>query len=132
VYLGLLSACRSDVNEDSVLRCPVDVGPGTPSSSSDTTAPTVAITAPANSAMVSGGVTVSANASDNVGVVGVQFQLDGVDLGAELTAVPYSMSWNTTTASNGGYILTAVARDAAGNADTSTAVNVTTLHTAQT
>src|SRR2546426_1150851 len=40
---------------------------------SDTTAPTVAITPPARRATVSGTITVSASATDNVGVVGVQF-----------------------------------------------------------
>ena len=39
----------------------------------DTTAPTVSLTAPANGATVSGTINVTANASDNVGVVGVQF-----------------------------------------------------------
>jgi Bacterial Ig domain/YetA-like protein len=91
---------------------------------SDTTPPTVSITAPANAATVSGSVTVSANASDNVGVVGVQFLLDGVNLGAEDTASPYSATWNTTTASNGSHTLTARARDAAGNS-ASASVTVT-------
>ena len=91
----------------------------------DTTAPTVSLTAPASGATVSGSVTVSANASDNVGVVGVQFRLDGNNLGAEDTAAPYSTSWNTTGASNGSHSLTAVARDAAGNLRTSTARTIT-------
>jgi hypothetical protein len=82
----------------------------------DTTLPTVSFTAPASGAVVSGtSVTVSASASDNVGVAGVQFELDGVDLGAEDTASPYEISWNTTTTTNGSHTLTAVARDAAGN-----------------
>src|SRR6202040_1096764 len=83
--------------------------------SNDTTPPTVSISAPANGATVSGTVTVSANASDNVGVVGVQFRLDGANLAVEDTTAPYSISWDTTTASNGSHTLTAVARDAAGN-----------------
>ena len=66
-------------------------------------------------------MTVAANASDNVGVAGVQFKLDGANLGAEDTASPYSVTWNTTTATNGSHTLTAVARDAAGNTTTSTA-----------
>jgi hypothetical protein len=83
----------------------------------DGTPPTVALTAPANGATVSGSaVTVSANASDNIGVVGVQFKLDGVNLGAEDTAAPYSVNWDTTGATNGTHQLTAVARDAAGKA----------------
>lgn len=91
----------------------------------DTTAPTVSITAPASGATVSGTVTVSANASDNVGVTGVQFKLDGVNLGSEDIASPYSVSWNTTTIANGSHTLTATARDAAGNTMTSSAVAVT-------
>ena len=43
----------------------------------DTTAPTVSLTGPAEGATVSGTVTLSANASDNVGVAGVQFKVDG-------------------------------------------------------
>src|SRR5205807_8921718 len=91
----------------------------------DTTPPTVSMTAPAAGATVAGTVTVSASATDNVGVVGVQFKLDGANLGAEVTVAPYSVSWNTTTATAGAHTLTAVARDAAGNATTSPAVSVT-------
>lgn len=74
---------------------------------------------------MSGTTTVSASASDNVGVVGVQFKLDGNNLGAEVGSPPYSVSWNTTTATAGSHTLTAVARDAAGNSATSTPVTVT-------
>ena len=103
---------------------------GPPIAGSDTTAPTVSITAPTGGTTVSGTITVSANASDNVGVSGVQFKLDGANLGAEDTTSPYSTSWNTTTATNGGHSLIAVARDAAGNATTSSAVSVTVNNTA--
>ena len=85
----------------------------------------MSVTSPAGSATVSGTITVTANASDNVGVAGVQFLLDGVNLGAEDTTAPYFVSWNTATASNGTHTLTARARDAAGNLTTSTAVTVT-------
>ncbi len=91
----------------------------------DSTPPTVAITAPAANATVSGTVTVSAATGDNVGVAGVQFRLDGANLGTEATAAPYTIAWNTTAASNGPHTLTAVARDAAGNTTTSATVSVT-------
>src|SRR5438552_775449 len=94
----------------------------------DTTPPTVSITSPVSGATVGGTTSVTANASDDVGVVGVQFLLDGANLGAEDTATPYSMSWNTTTASNGSHTLTAVARDAAGNRTTSAPVTVTVFN----
>src|SRR5207302_1454578 len=91
----------------------------------DVTLPTVSITAPAAAATISGAVTVTASATDNVGVVGVQFQLDGGPLGAEVTVAPYSVVWDTTTASLGAHTLAAVARDAAGNLGTAAAVTVT-------
>src|SRR5438128_2496883 len=91
----------------------------------DVTPPTVSITAPAAGSTVVGTVTVSASATDNIGVVGVQFKLDGANLGAEATVAPYSVAWNTTTAVTGAHTLTAVARDAAGNIATSAAVSET-------
>lgn len=95
----------------------------------DTTAPTISSTAPINGATVSGSIVFSASASDNVGVVGVQFKLDGSSLGAEDTSAPYSVTWDTTGAIDGTHTLTAVARDAAGNTTTSSAVTVTIENT---
>jgi hypothetical protein len=95
-----------------------------PTGPNDTTAPTVTITAPAALATVVHTVTVSATATDNVGVVGVRFKLDGANLGAEMTAAPYAVNWDTATAVNGTHTLTAVARDAAGNTATSAGVVV--------
>ncbi len=93
---------------------------------SDTTRPNVSVTAPGNNATVSGAaVVVSASASDNVAVAGVQFQMDGVNFGSELYAAPYAQTWNTTASANGLYRLTAIARDAAGNRATSAVVNIT-------
>jgi len=86
--------------------------------------PSVSITAPTSGAMVSGTITVSASATDDVGVVGVQFKLDGRYLGPELSTGPYAISWNTASVSNGLHTLTAVARDVAGNTSTSKAVTV--------
>lgn len=91
----------------------------------DLTPPTVSLANPGNGAIVSGAVAVSATASDNVGVVGVQLQLDGVNLGAELHSPPYSANVNSATLSNAAHVLSAVARDAAGNTATaSTTVTV--------
>jgi len=91
----------------------------------DTTPPTVSLTAPAIGATISGlSVTVSASASDNVGVTGVQFKLNGANLGAEKTSAPYSVTLNTITLLDGTHTLSAVARDTAGNQTTSSAVSV--------
>src|SRR5437773_1378122 len=94
----------------------------------DTTPPAVSITSPASGTIVAGTISVTASASDNVRVVGVQFLLDGLNAGAEVTAAPYSVSWNTTTASRGSHTLTAVARDGDGNHTTSAPVSVTVVN----
>ncbi len=99
--------------------------PGITCPSPDNTPPTVSITSPASGATVSGTITITATASDNRGVAGVQFQLDGANGGGEDTTAPYSAPWDTTTASNGAHTLTAVARDTAGNWTTSSPVTVT-------
>jgi hypothetical protein len=91
----------------------------------DSTRPTVAMTAPAAGASLTGTVAVTADASDNIGVAGVRFQLDGANLGTEDTTAPYTINWDTSTATAGAHSLTAIARDAAGNTATSTAVSVT-------
>lgn len=96
-----------------------------PPTGGDTTAPTVNVTAPGAGATVSGTVTLSANAADNVGVVGVQFQVNGANAGAEVTSAPYNVSWNAGAVASGAHTVTAVARDAAGNRTTSAAVSIT-------
>src|SRR5262249_23355400 len=96
----------------------------------DTTPPSVAVTAPAGGASVSGSVTVSASAADNTAVAGVQFLLDGANLNGEVTAAPYTTSWTTTAVANGAHTLTARARDAAGNLTTSPPVSVTVANVA--
>ena len=94
--------------------------------SGDTTPPAVAVTAPTGGTTVLGpSVTVSATASDAVGVTGVQFKLDGANLGSEDTTSPFSIGWDTTPIANGSHVLMAVARDAAGNSTTSAAATVT-------
>ena len=95
----------------------------------DTTSPSVAVSAPAAGATVSGQVQVSATASDNVAVAGVQFKLDGANLGVEDTSAPYTTSWDTTVSSNGAHSLSALARDAAGNQTLSGSVTVTVQNT---
>ncbi len=109
----------------------IQIVPGS-STPADTIAPSVSITAPASGATVSGTISVTAAASDNVNVVGVQFQVDGTNLGAEDTTAPYARLLDTTTLSNGTHFLTAIARDAAGNQATSAAVGVIISNSAAT
>jgi len=92
----------------------------------DSTPPVVSVTAPAAGSTVRGTVAVSSStATDNVGIQGVQFKLDGVLLGVEDTAAPYTVQWNTASVANGSHSLVAVARDWRGNVTTSAAVEVT-------
>jgi hypothetical protein len=90
----------------------------------DTTPPTITISAPSAGATVSGITTVGASAFDNVAIAGVQFKVNGVNLGPELTAAPYLTSWDTSSLPNGACSISAVARDAAGNQTTSAKVTV--------
>ena len=87
----------------------------------DTSAPTASITTPVNGATVALTVAAAASAADDIGVAGVQFQLDGVALGAEDKSAPYTVSWNTRLVAGGPHTIAAVARDAAGNRTTASA-----------
>lgn len=99
----------------------------------DTTPPVVSTTSPLPGTTVSGTTTITANASDNVGVAGVQFMVDGTNLGAEDTTAPYAIAWDTTTIANGLHTVNARARDAAGNlGNPSSVVNVTVQNSATT
>ncbi|HEX6708342.1 MAG TPA: PQQ-dependent sugar dehydrogenase [Albitalea sp.] len=83
---------------------------------SDTTPPTVALTAPAKFASgLAGTISLSATASDNVGVQSVEFQVDGMAAGAADTSSPYSVSFDTNKLASGQHVVRARARDAAGN-----------------
>jgi chitodextrinase len=95
----------------------------------DTTAPTVVLTAPSGSAPVSGTITISANASDDVGVAGVTFLVDNVVVGNEDTTSPYSVSWDTTAVSNGTHTIVARARDTSNNSTDSAPLTVTVSNT---
>jgi hypothetical protein len=86
----------------------------------DKTPPTVSITSPTNGAAVTGMVTITATATDNVAVASLQFQVDGVNVGNSIAgAGPYSVSWNPAASSNGAHTITAIATDSGGNTATS-------------
>ena len=89
----------------------------------DNTAPSVAITSPLGG-QVSNNVAVRASASDNVGVTSVSFFDGAIQIGADDTAAPYEVVWNTIGLAEGDHTLTAIARDAAGHATTSAPVVV--------
>ena len=86
------------------------------------------MTAPAAGSVVSGNVTVTASATDNVGVAGVRFLLDGAPLGAEDDRSLFH-DVEHDSASNGLHTLQARARDAAGNFGTSSSSVTVTVST---
>lgn len=94
----------------------------------DGVAPTVSITAPTAGATVSGVATLSVAASDNAGVSRVDLYVDGAFFGSDTTA-PYSFSWDTRNATNGGHAVVAKAVDAAGNVGTSATISVNVSNT---
>lgn len=76
--------------------------------------PAVAITYPADNSSVSGVVSVSIAAEDNVGVTKVEYFVNN-QLHATETSAPCVFLWDTTSLPQGTYTLTAKAYDAAGN-----------------
>jgi hypothetical protein len=94
----------------------------------DVTPPTASITSPGGGETVFGGIAFAADASDDTGVVGVQFLLDGSPLGAEDLAAPYTLPWNSASVGNGSHTVAAQARDAAGHVTDSSPVTFTVLN----
>jgi glucose/arabinose dehydrogenase len=84
--------------------------------SGDNIAPTVSITNPSNGAIVArkSTVTISATASDNVGVTRVEFLVNG-NLQCTDTTAPYNCNWRVPSAPNKTHQLQARAFDLAGN-----------------
>jgi hypothetical protein len=90
----------------------------------DTIPPVASITSPINGATVAGTTSVLGTATDNVGVVNIQFYVDNQLMSSTATS-PFSFSWSTTGVANGNHTLTVKAYDAANNVGTaSVTVNV--------
>jgi hypothetical protein len=110
----------------------------------DVTPPVVEITSPTEGSKVSGTVSLYARVYDPQGgqnespsgPASVQFQLDGADLGTVQTVpdstsggyTTYRGTWEIKSTKKGSYVISAVARDRAGNTAVSpgVAVNVKT------
>src|SRR5688500_18724864 len=67
---------------------PLPCVPGLTCPAPDNNPPAVRITSPASGATVSGTITVTAEASDDVGVAGVQFKYNDINFDAEDTSPP--------------------------------------------
>ena len=100
------------------------IPPATITPVTDTTAPAVSLIAPGSNSSINGTVTVTASASDDVGVSMVECYRNGTLLFASNVA-PYTFNWNTTTVANGSHTLLARAYDSAGNIGQSATVSVT-------
>ncbi|MFY0571307.1 Ig-like domain-containing protein [Archangium lansingense] len=118
-YSGAASTCDTgSYNDRDDLVFPVS-GPV------DSAPPTVALTSPTAGATVSGmSVTLTATASDDVGVARVEFY-DGTTLIGTVSTPPYTLTWNTRIVDNGTHTLTARAHDVAGRSTVSAGVAVT-------
>ena len=93
----------------------------------DTNPPKVSMTLPTSGSTVNGSsVSLAATSTDDVGVVGVQFLLDGTtNIGSLITSTSspntYTTTWDSTGITiYGSHTIYAVAHDAAGNYATST------------
>jgi glucose/arabinose dehydrogenase len=91
----------------------------------DSTAPVVSLTAPADGAVVSATTTLTASATDDVGVTQVKWFVDTVEVAHDSAGPPFSQPWDTSSVTEGVHRLFAKARDAAGNWGTSSSVLVT-------
>jgi hypothetical protein len=92
----------------------------------DTQAPTVSVTSPASGATVSGTVTLTATASDNVGVTQVKWFIDGTEVGWD-GAAPWLDTWSSNLKAFGSHTIYARAADAANNWATSATRSFTTV-----
>jgi methionine-rich copper-binding protein CopC len=94
------------------------------SNPADTTPPVVSVTSPTQGESIFGSAVLNATAFDNTGVTGVQFLVNGTNLGSQLTGAPFRIPWNTASLASGQYVITALAQDAAGNTATSPGITV--------
>jgi glucose/arabinose dehydrogenase len=110
-----LTAVAKDDDETNISTAAVTVIIN-PAGGGDTQAPVATLTSPTDGTQnLTGALTFTANATDNVGVAGVTFQLDGADLGED-TSSPYSFTLPATTPyATGVHVVRVRARDAAGN-----------------
>ncbi len=94
----------------------------------DTTPPTVQWVFPSAGATLSGTVTLSADANDNVAVSSVAFLVDGSVIGTgnpSAQSGPWTFDWNSTSVANGAHNISLRATDSSGNQTTSVPIAIT-------
>ena len=82
--------------------------------STDQVPPQVALTAPAAGSTLTGSVTLTATASDDVGVTRVEFYLSGKLIGSS-SAAPFTLTWDSSDEDNGPATLSVRAFDSGCN-----------------
>ena len=110
---GLLSMNGSSTYDQLTIRTN-DPGCKTPVDTDDP--PTLAIKEPTSGAVVSGyAVIITADATDDVGLVKLEFFIDGISIGFGSNSPDgWILPWNSTLIANGDHILKAVATDTKG------------------
>lgn len=89
---------------------------------------TISITSPLSGEVVSGSVLLTVAASGSA-LQGVQYKIDGTNIGSQVTTFPYSLNWDTTSIGNGQHTLTAVVSTVSGATTTSQPVTVVVTNT---
>jgi hypothetical protein len=87
--------------------------------------PVVTVTSPQAGSTVSAIMTLSATVASAAPITSVQFYVDGIPMGAPLTAPPFLTAWDTRTSADGQHTLTASATDSFNLTGTSSPVTVT-------
>jgi hypothetical protein len=122
--VGLVLASCEPPSEPSSDDVAAEVSASATCTGTDQTPPQVSLASPMPGSAQSGTVTLTATASDDVGVVKVEFFLGSRLLGSDSTA-PYELIWNSANISNGSATLTAKASDANCNQGVSAPVDIT-------
>lgn len=90
--------------------------------------PGVMISSPTAGSTVSGTITLTALATDNVGVTSVRFAIDNNTVGSPDITPPYSISIDSAVLSNGNHNLTAIAIDPSGNVGASIPISINVMN----
>lgn len=84
----------------------------------------IVIISPQDGQTLTGLIILEAQLTEGVSASGIQFQLDGVSIGSEITASPYKMNYNTTQKPNGNHKIRAILRKTDGTMSYSSSINV--------
>jgi hypothetical protein len=123
-----LTAAPGSLKKDTTIY-PPNAGGALPPA--DTEDPVATIVDPASGSTLTGVVTLSVQATDNVGVTRVELMVGATSLGnSASTSTPYSFRWDTSTMPNGTYTLQAHAWDAAGHEGASPPLTITVANSA--